>query len=229
MPGMLTQSIVGWQDQMQNKSPLFDELSPEDINTIARHGIERTFKTNTVVISEGDYSDSLYIIKEGRVKAFASDSESREITLNTQGPGEFFGEISLIDKTERSASVMTTEKSILVLVTRPAFERCLTENPNLAIKLIRSLVQRIRSLTVNVKNLALLDVYGRVTSTLLELAVEENGHLVIQQRMTHQDIANMVGASREMVSRIMKDLVVGGYLGVENRRIIIKSKLPVHW
>jgi len=90
-------------------------------------------------------------------------------------------------------------------------------------------VQRIRSLTVNVKNLALLDVYGRVTSTLLELAVEENGHLVIQQRMTHQDIANMVGASREMVSRIMKDLVVGGYLGVENRRIIIKSKLPVHW
>ena len=214
---------------MQEKPPLFDELLPEDLDIIARHGIERIFQKNTVVITEGDYSDSLYIIRKGRVKAFVSDDESKEITLNTQGPGEFFGELSLIDETERSASVMTTEKSTLVLVTRPGFERCLAENPDLAIKLIRLLVGRIRSLTVNVKNLALLDVYGRVAKTLVKLAVEEDGQLMIQQHMTHQDIANMVGSSREMVSRIMKDLTVGGYLAVENRKIVIRSKLPSHW
>lgn len=221
--------IVDWSNRMQEKPPLFDELSPEDLDIMVRHGIERTYQKNTVVISEGDTSDSLYIIREGRVKAYVSDEESKEITLNTQGPGEFFGELSLIDETERSASVMTTEKSTLVLVTRPGFERCLGENPDLAIKLVRLLVGRIRALTMNVKNLALLDVYGRVAKTLVELAVEEDGRQVIQQRMTHQDIANMVGSSREMVSRIMKELMVGGYLAVENKKIVIKSKLPAHW
>ena len=208
---------------------MFDELTPEDIVAISRHGIERKFKKNTVIITEGDSSDSFYVIKTGRVKVFVSDESSKEIILNSQGPGEYFGELSLIDDTPRSASVMTTEDSTLVLVTRPLFEKHLTENPELAIKLIRYLAQRVRSLTVNVKNLALLDVYGRVARTLLDLAVNQDDRLITEERLTHQDIANRVGSSREMVSRILKDLVDGGYIEIVGKRYIIKSKLPAHY
>ncbi len=214
---------------MTEKSVLFAELAPDDVEFIAGHGIVRSFPKNAVIINEGDVSNSLYVILEGRVKVFVSDDSSKEVILNIQGPGEYFGELALIDDTPRSASVMTTEKSRLVLVTRQAFERCLTENPSLSVKLIRTLAKRIRSLTVNVKDLALLDVYGRVAHTLLKLAVDEGGIQIIKQRLTHQEIASMVGASREMVSRIMRDLVLGGYVVVEDKRMLIRTKLPAHW
>jgi len=214
---------------MTRESVLFAELAPDDVKFIAGHGIVRSFPKNAVIINEGDHSDSLYVILEGRVKVFVSDESSKEVILNIQGPGEYFGELALIDDTPRSASVMTIEKSRLVLVTRQAFERCLAENPSLAVKLIRMLVRRIRSLNVNGKDLALLDVYGRVARTLIKLAVDEDGTLIIKQRLTHQEIASMVGASREMVSRIMRDLVLGGYVVMEGKRMIILSKLPAHW
>lgn len=215
--------------QMTGPSPLFAELTSKDIDAISRHGIKRVFKKNSVIITEGDSSDSLYVIKTGKVKVFASDESSKEVILNIQGPGEYFGELSLIDDTPRSASVMTTEDSTLILVTRVMFEKHLIENPELAIKLIRFLAQRIKSLTMNVKNLALLDVYGRVAKTLLDLAVNQNNRLITVERLTHQDIADRVGSSREMVSRIIKDLVDGGYVEVEGKRYIIKSKLPAHY
>ncbi len=160
---------------------------------------------------------------------FVSDASNKEVILNTQGQGEYFGELSLIDDTPRSASVMTTEDSTLVLITRPLFERHLAENPEFSIKLILSLVRRIRSLTVNVKNLALLDVYGRVARTLLDLAVQQDDRLITEERLTHQDIADRVGSSREMVSRILKDLVEGGYIETEDKMFIIISKLPAHY
>ena len=213
---------------MTNRSPLFAQLTAEDISNLCRHGIERAFKKNTVVITEGDSSDSFYVIKTGRIKVFVSDDSSKEVILNTQGPGEYFGELSLIDDTPRSASVMTTEDSTLALVT-PLFERHLAENPVLGIKLIQSLVLRIRSLTFTVKNLALLDVYGRVARTLLDLAVQQDDRLITEERLTHQDIADRVGSSREMVSRILKDLVEGGYIETEDKRFIIISKLPAHY
>ncbi len=214
---------------MTKESVLFAELTPGDMEFISGHGIVRTFRKNAVVINEGDHSDSLYVILEGRVKVFVSDETDKEVILNIQGPGEYFGELALIDDTPRSASVMTIVKSRLVLVTRPAFERCLAKNPTLAVKLIRTLAKRIRSLTANVKDLALLDVYGRVARTLIKLAVVEDGTLVIKQRLTHQEIASMVGASREMVSRIMRDLVLGGYVLMEGKRMLILSKFPEHW
>ena len=124
---------------------------------------------------------------------------------------------------------MTLMPSRLAFVSRLDFEACLAKHPNLALKLIRTLTHRIRSLTDVVKNLALNDVYGRVARTLLKLAREKNGLLIIEQRLTHQDIADMVGASREMVSRIMKDLTTGGYLQTKNKIITIQSKLPPAW
>lgn len=210
-------------------SPLFPELTSERLEQVAEHGTVRTYPKNAVLIHEGDLSDSLYVILKGKVKVYASDEDGKEIILNIQGPGEYFGELALIDAAPRSASVMTMEPSKLAVVSRADFENFLTLHPSVAIELIRSLAQRVRSLTESVKSLALLDVYGRVARTLLDLATEEEGEVAVRQRLTHQDIANMVGASREMVSRIMKDLINGGYIRIEDRQIVIRQKLPPGW
>lgn len=117
----------------------------------------------------------------------------------------------------------------MAVVSRQGFMRCIVENPEVAMALIYHLVGRVRALTSQVKGLALENVYARVTQTLTRLAREENGVSIIPQRLTHQEIADRVGASREMVSRILKDLAAGGYVRVENRKIVLCKTLPTHW
>lgn len=204
-------------------------FSPEDIASISRCGVTRTYPRHAVVVTEGAETDFLYVIVEGRVKIYASDEAGKEITLNVQGPGEYFGELSLLDAGQRSASAMTLEATKLTCVSRAAFSECMQQNPGLALKLIRDLTQRIRTLTELVKNLALNDVYGRVARTLSKLAVEHDGRMMITERITHQEIANRVGASREMVSHIMKDLATGGYIDIKDQRIYIARRLPRAW
>ncbi len=209
--------------------PLFSGLSEQEIQAISHHAVTKRFIKNTVVINEGDNSDSLYVILSGRVKIYLSDEDGKEVILNNQGPGDYFGELALIDEAPRSASVMTTEDCKLSIINKHDFAACLKNHPEIALSLIKDLSARMRSLTENVKSLALMDVYGRVARTLLNLAVEENGKLVIQEKLTQKDIANMVGASREMVSRILKDLSIGGYISVDKRRITINERLPAAW
>jgi CRP/FNR family cyclic AMP-dependent transcriptional regulator len=208
--------------------PLFAGLSPEVLAEIEQHGSIKTYKKNTIVINEGDETDSLYVILAGRVKVFLSGEDGREAVLNHQGPGEYFGEMSLIDRQPRAASVMTVEPSRFMIISRGDFMRCLGNNPEIALNLIKPMTSRIRMLAQNVSNLALLDVYGRVARTLLQNATEEDGVLKTG-KLTQQEIANMVGASRAMVSRILKDLKTGGYIDVDRKRIIINQKLPSHW
>jgi CRP/FNR family cyclic AMP-dependent transcriptional regulator len=208
---------------------LFPDLRPEDLHVLSDNGVTRNYPKNVVLITEGDRSDSFYVILSGKVKVFLSDEHGKEVQLNTQGPGEYFGELALIDQAPRSASVMTLEPSQLAVVSRQDFQRCLAENPDIAVELISFLVSRVRSLTESVKNLALLDVYGRVARTLLNLSSEQDDQLVIKERLTHQEIANRVGASREMVSRIMKDLCTGGYIQIRDHKIFIQEKLPPGW
>jgi CRP/FNR family cyclic AMP-dependent transcriptional regulator len=192
------------------------------------HGIARSFPKNSIIVNEGDATDSLYIIMEGRVKAFVSDDEGREVILSTQGPGEYFGEM-VLDQGPRSASVMTLEPSRFLVVPKEDFRDFVLKNPAFSVSLIEKLISRVRSLTENVKSLALMDVYGRVARLLLELADEVDGVLVIEERLTQQDIANRVGASREMVSRILKDLSIGGYIAQTRERIVLLKKPPAHW
>lgn len=214
---------------MISEPTLFSELAPADIQLIASHGVARRYPKGSVLINEGDESDSLYVILEGKVRVYLSDDSGKEVILRTQGSGEYFGELAIIDSAPRSASVITVETTRVSVVTRAAFEQCMREHEDLALQLIRSLATRVRSLTENVRNLALLDVYGRVARTLLSLARDQDGEQVISQRLTHQELANMVGASREMVSRIMKDLTEGGYIVIQDRRIHIPRKLPTHY
>lgn len=210
-------------------NPLFPELTPTYLHRISRHGVTRTYPKNAILLSEGDENDSLYVILSGKVKVYLNDEKGREAILRIQGADEYFGELALIDTAPRSASVVTLEATQLAVVSKAAFKQCLAEEPEISIALLRSLSNRIRTLTENVRNLALLDVYERVVRTLLNLACKREGKLIIDQRLTHQDIANMVGASREMVSRIMKDLSTGGYIRIKDKKITIPGKLPSAW
>ena len=211
---------------MGSHAPLFSELATEDILTIGGYGQTRTYPKNSILIQKGDESDCLYIIQQGRVKIYISDEYGAEIILRYQNPGEYFGELALIDEEPRSASVSTVEESRLTFVSRNRFEECLHKNPDIAVKLVRSMIGRIRDLTGELSDCALKTVYQRVRSKLMQLAHEEDGKWIIQQRLTHQEIAGMVGSGREMVSRLMKKMQDRGYIDVEKRQISIIRELP---
>lgn len=212
-----------------SKSPSPDEiLNDAELRAISGHGVPRAYPKNAVIVSEGDRTDTLYIILSGTVRVFVADEHGKEVTLGTQGPGEYFGEM-VLDEGPRSASVITLESCRFLVVPKSDVLEFLAKNPAFAIHLIRKLIRRARVLTENVKSLALLDVYGGVAHLLLELAEEGDGGLVIRDRPTQQEMASRVGASREMVSKILTDLSAGGYIRVEGKRIVIAKSLPRGW
>ena len=203
-------------------------LREDVLRQIAASGVVRTFPKSTILIAEGDVGDSLYILLSGRVKVYASNAAGREVVINFHGPGEYVGEMSL-DGEPRSASVVTMEPTTCAIVNRAQFRDFLAQNPDFAQHLIQTLIHRCRSATENVKSLALSDVYGRLVRLLNALAIDHDGHQVVEERLTQQDIADRVGASRDMIGKLMKDLVGGGYLAVEDRRITILKRLPPGW
>ncbi|VAW97845.1 cAMP-binding proteins - catabolite gene activator and regulatory subunit of cAMP-dependent protein kinases [hydrothermal vent metagenome] len=215
--------------KMLRNVPIFDNLSDDELEAVKKCAVTRNFPKNSVIINEGDSSGSLYIILKGRVTVFLSDENGKEVILNSQGEGSYFGELALVDDDKRSASVVTAEKSTFIVISKADFKKVLSSNPELAFNLIRGLTHRVRDLTDNVRSLALLDVYGRVAKTLLSLAEEKEDELVIDMKLTQQDIANRVGASREMVAKILKDLTVGGYISSDHKRITIHERLPSHY
>jgi CRP/FNR family cyclic AMP-dependent transcriptional regulator len=210
---------------MFDNIPLFTGLGKKELEVVASHTLAKTWPPRTLLLREGEQSSSLYLILYGKVKVFICDDEGNEAILNLLGMGDYFGEMALLDDAPRSASVMTMEQTRVATMTKCAFKDCLADHPDIAYNLIRTLTGRVRVLSGNVRNLALLDVYGRVARTLLGLAKPSDRQLVIDQKITHQEIASMVGASREMVSRILKDLSNKGYIKVERRRITLFEKL----
>ena len=190
-------------------APSATPLAEETLKAIADTGVVRHFPKNAVLINEGDTADSLFIVLSGRVKVFASNAAGREIVLSFFGPGEYVGEMSL-DGSPRSASVMTMEPTSCAIVTRASFREFLLAHPDFALHLIEKLIQRVRITTETVKSLALSDVYSRLVRLIMALAVERDGALIVPEKLTQQDIAERVGASRDMISRLFKDLVAGG-------------------
>ena len=216
-------------EKRKSKGPSPDEiLDVIDLRDFARHAVSRTFPKNTVVVTEGDRTDSLYIIVSGQVKIYVSDDNGKEIVLNESGPGEYFGEM-VLDEGPRSASVMTLVPTQFLVVPKEDVEEFVKKSPEFALHLILKLIKRVRALTNDVKSLALMDVYGRVARLLLDLAKERDGVLVIENKPTQQEMASRVAASREMVSRILTDLTTGGYIEVERDRIVIAKSLPRAW
>lgn len=197
---------------------------PPSLRTLAARGIARSYRKGVVLIEEGSLGDNLYLVLSGSLRAYSSDARGREITYGVYGPGEYVGEMSL-DGGPRSASVMTEVPSRLVMVTRASLLTHISEHPEFAFELLTKVIRRARAATLSTKQLALNDVYGRLRS-LVDEATQDGRHL----EMTHQGIAQRLGCSREMVSKLVKDLEQGGYL----KRIAASQyqrlkTLPARW
>jgi CRP/FNR family cyclic AMP-dependent transcriptional regulator len=209
--------------------PLFEKLNDAERIKLAELFVLRRHPKNTIVINEGDDSRSFYVILEGETKVSLTDEQGKEVVLNIQGTGDYFGEIALLDDGLRSALVITTQPSQFAVLNRQDFIDCVTDSPQISLKIMQGLTRRLRALSDNVRSLALMDVYGRVAHLLLELAVDSDGNKVIENKLTQNDIADRVGASSKMVGRIMRELEKGGYVLKDEKRLIIVKRLPAAW
>jgi len=210
------------------REKLFTALRP-NLRGLASRGTIRSYPKNSVIINEGEAGDALFVLLQGRVKVYSTDADGREITYNIVEQGDYFAEMWL-DGGPRSASVMTLEPSVCSVVGRSALRDHLAEEPEFALELVAQVIRRARAATETARNMALLDVYGRVIATLEShkgAASAENPITLTQ--ITHQQLASRVGASREMVSRLLKDLEKGGYIELGVKRITLKKKLPARW
>ncbi len=205
-----------------------DLLDDQILRAIASRGGVRSYGPHTVLVTEDDQSDALFIILSGRVKAYGAADDGREVVYGTHGAGEYFGEMTL-DGGPRSASIMTLEPTTCAVVPGADVRQCLAEQPDFALHVIKKLIGLARASTEHVKSLALDDVYGRVTKLLKTLAQDEDGVLMVPDKLTQQDIAERVGSSREMVSRVFKPLTEGGYVEMRSGRIALLKKLPARW
>ena len=214
---------------MLRNVPLFAVLDESQVRALAGVMLRRSFPKHRTVMQAGDPTDSLYIIISGRVKVQMADDEGKEVILATLGPGEFFGEMGLMDDEPRAASVVATELCEFVVITKDDFNALLKDNFDLAMVIMRGLVKRLREADRKIESLALLDVYGRVARVLIENSEEVDGLKVVRNKLPRQDIAKMIGASREMVSRVMKGLEVGGYIETrEDGSTILRERLTSH-
>ncbi|HEX9895571.1 MAG TPA: Crp/Fnr family transcriptional regulator [Gemmatimonadales bacterium] len=212
--------------EVLRKVPLFSGLSEADLEGFAPVLRERRFPKGSVIMMQGERGDALYLLAEGQVKVVLIGEDGREVILSVLGPGSFFGEMALLDDEPRSAHVVAMDDSLLLLLRREDFQSRLRSSPDVAFGLLRELSQRLRRADDTIGSLALRDVNGRIAHLLLELAQEEGGDR-ITRRLTHATIAQMVGASRETVSRTLSTLASTGVLRMTRREIVLIDKEPL--
>jgi len=205
--------------------PLFSMLAEGQLQLLTRVLSRKAYPKNSTIIAAGDPTDAMYIVVSGRLKVVMSDKEGQEVILAILNQGEFFGEMGLIAQAPRSATVTTIEPCELLTITRADFTKCLQGNFDLTMNVIRGLVKRLREADKKIGSLALMDVYGRVARLLLEMAETIDGQKVVTKKLTKRDIAKMIGASREMVSRVMKELQASGRIEVRAREILLRDSL----
>lgn len=212
------------------QDPLFASL-PEPLRLFAARGVVRSYPKKAVLINEGEQGDSIFVLMKGGAKVFSMDEEGREITYSTIQAGDYFGEMSL-DGGPRSASVITLEQSTCSVVSRTGVEAHLLEYPEFAMNIVVQVIRRARVATEAARNMALLDVYGRLIAVLEKYdgpRTQNDDDSVTLEAITHQEIASRVGASREMVSRLLKDLERGAYVKMGTKRITLLRKMPARW
>jgi CRP/FNR family cyclic AMP-dependent transcriptional regulator len=201
--------------------PLFSGLDEAELDKLSKVASRKRVERGASVVRAGEVTDSLYILLSGRAKVTNTDEEGREIILAWLGPSEFFGEMGLLDGSPRSANVVAAEACELMFLSKDAFQRCLQDNFQVAQKLMKILVQRLREADRKIESLALLDVYGRVARLLLDMSEEVDGLRVVRKKISKQDMAKMIGASREMVSKVMRDLEIRGYIRYDDDLLVI--------
>jgi len=208
---------------------MFQALDERDLDALTKVARQTTAERGEIIVNQGSKGESLYVVVSGQIRVYLSDETGKEVILGLEGPGAIFGEISVLDGELRSASVAAMKRTELLKIEGQAFRQLLQTNARLAIAVITALAGMIRKLTDATQGLALQSAYRRLVTRLQERAVEENGQTVIPERLTHQLLADMIGCSREMVSRIMSDLAKGGYLRTEGKCWIIERKLPADY
>ncbi|MCZ8076125.1 hypothetical protein C1O66_05505 [Paucibacter aquatile] len=207
--------------------PLFSLLTTDQAQSIADSVVKRRFKRGELIVEQGTKSNALFILLNGRARVLTADTRGREVILAVLQPGDYVGEMSLIDHEPHSATVRAEVQTDMLVLGRNEFARCLPESSSLSYAILRGLVARLRNADRQIESLALLDVYGRVARTLLDMSEEEKGLKIIRGKVSRQDMAKVVGASREMVSRVMKDLEERGVIEtLENGSVVIKERLP---
>jgi CRP/FNR family transcriptional regulator, cyclic AMP receptor protein len=213
--------------ELIRRVPLFALLTASQAESVAEAVSKRRFKRGEIVVEQGEKSNTLFIILTGRVRVVTSDKRGREVILATLQPGDYIGEMSLIDDEPHSATVRTELQTDVLTLGREAFTRCLPENSSMSHNIMRGLVARLRHADRKIESLALMDVYGRVARSLLEFAIDDGaGNLKVKDKISRQDLAKMVGASREMVSRVMKDLEERGFVQTQaDGSMIVKERL----
>jgi CRP/FNR family cyclic AMP-dependent transcriptional regulator len=221
-------SQEGFSPTVLEQVPLFSGLSEQELAAVERQAVRKRYKRKTVIIEHGDLANTLYFMLSGKVKIYVMGEDGKEIVFRERGPGSYLGELALLAGGKRTASVETLEDSEFLVLTQDSFNRIMAEHPSIAQTLLRDLARRTCELSDDLTAFALLDVYGRIVKLLEGSAVEENGRL-ITPRLTHQYISDRIGSSREMVSKILKDLRIGGYIAVEQKRIVLLRPLPERW
>jgi CRP/FNR family transcriptional regulator, cyclic AMP receptor protein len=203
---------------------------PLSIARLAEAGIERSYKKKSIIISEGDSGDTLFVLLEGSVRVFGQDSNGKEVTYGHIEAPSYFGEMSL-DGGPRSASIEATIACKCAVITRERVRAELATSPELATELITKIIARARAATDTVRSMALKDAYGRLREVLEQLASEpdESGHRKIKPGTTHASLALQIGTSREMVSKILRDLEAGGHIKTLTRHIFLAKNLPMRW
>ena len=205
--------------------PLFSGLAPHQLSMLAECMKPQQYPRGADVLRGGRLTDALYIVRSGRAKVFESREDGREVILSIMGPGDFFGEMALLDDLPRSAGVETLEPCEMMRISKADFTRCLAASFELTMHIMLTLVARLRHADRQIESLALMDVYGRVARVLLDLAKPVDGMRTIEHAPTQADIARMIGTSREMVSRVISQLKTTGRIQIKKRRIILLDDL----
>lgn len=212
--------------QFLKRVPLFSGLTDSQVERLAAGSVRRNFPRGRTIVAEGEPSQSLYILLSGRAKVQRSDTEGKEVILSVLTAGECFGEMSLIDDAPRSASVITLESSDFMSIAKDSFKSVLVSSPEISLRIMKGLVKRLREADKKIETLALLDVYGRVARVLLDFSEPVGNDRIVKNKLPRQEIAKMIGASREMVSRVMKGLETEGYItAMPEGKIMLREKL----
>lgn len=204
---------------------IFASLTDEELALIQQHAKPLSYKKNTVIFTEGDNPGSMYVIESGRCKVSLTDEDGKEIILNDLRSGSYFGELGILDNEPRSASIETVTDCRLYSIPRESINK-LMQNPATARRIIHELAERIRDLSLKVRNIALKDVYNNIVDLITSKAVENNGKLMVDETLTHDNIAKHFGCARESVTRIITQLKAGGYISYMDNFIVIEKKFP---
>ena len=206
----------------------YNILDERGLQSLANIAIRRTYKKNMIIIQQGDDTNTMFILIEGEMRVYVEDEHGKELTLRIIKSGDSFGEVALIGDFPRTASVVTINDCVVAAFSREKYLPFLKQHPEISLALASSMANLVRDTTEEISNIALCNVYGRITYILEKYAIEADDRRLVP-KFTHREIAGMIGSSREMVSKILKELEKGSYISITDKNYVIQKNLPANW